>query len=554
MKLNRREAMVLCGYAAAAPALPSAAFAQRVALTRPAKGPPRNPFLAADTYALTHFDPAQTDIFPYPVARGTFRVDPRGTPRVASGPVNIMTLATPSPDYMWAVSGQGVKYIDVSVGGFREVARVAAPGVQNAPPPDKLLAMLGRSFADATEVETALADDLGIRGNEWLSVMSGGVYSLVDRDNAAYANYGHNGMTIYAFGLLKSVDAPAAVKVLRSYDFSNLLAAKKGAAGSSLVGVNMTYDGKLVVLGKQSMAVIDRGLKQQPQVVRFGDDEHVSNAMCIDHRGGIYVASDKIMRKVVWTGSKLSTDEADGAWAAPYDFGRQPPAVKFGTGTGSTPTLMGFGDDPDQLVVITDGADRMKLVAFWRNEIPAGFQQKPGTRSRRIADQIAVTCGLSPLPEFIQSEQSVVVDGYAAFVVNNMRARGAENRLVDVIAGGPIFEPPRGVERFEWDPTTHSWRSAWARNDVVSTSMVPTKSSASNIVLVSGYTKDDGWEVTGLDWNTGQTVHRTIFGQSNLGNGAYALIQFFPNGDLLFNSIAGPTRVRLEGGEGRALR
>jgi hypothetical protein len=31
--------------------------------------------------------------------------------------------------------------------------------------------------------------------------------------------------------------------------------------------------------------------------------------------------------------------------------------------------------------------------------------------------------------------------------------------------------------------------------------MVPTVSSASNIVFVNGYTKQDGWEVTGLDWN-----------------------------------------------------
>jgi hypothetical protein len=60
-----------------------------------------------------------------------------------------------------------------------------------------------------------------------------------------------------------------------------------------------------------------------------------------------------------------------------------------------------------------------------------------------------------------------------------------------------------------------------------------------------------GWELTGMDWNTGETVHRTIFGQDNLGNGAYALIQFLENGDLLFNSIGGPVRVNLEASGGR---
>jgi hypothetical protein len=79
-------------------------------------------------------------------------------------------------------------------------------------------------------------------------------------------------------------------------------------------------------------------------------------------------------------------------------------------------------------------------------------------------------------------------------------------------------------------------------------------STASNIVFVNGYTKQDGWELTGMDWNTGEIVHRTIFGQDNLGNGAYALIQFLPDGDLLFNSVGGAARMRLQDVGGRALR
>ena len=30
------------------------------------------------------------------------------------------------------------------------------------------------------------------------------------------------------------------------------------------------------------------------------------------------------------------------------------------------------------------------------------------------------------------------------------------------------------------------------------------------------------------------------------GNGAYAILQYFPNGDLLFNSVAGPFRAPLK--------
>ncbi|MBC1908139.1 hypothetical protein HCA64_16870, partial [Listeria booriae] len=169
----------------------------------------------------------------------------------------------------------------------------------------------------------------------------------------------------------------------------------------------------------------------------FGDDELITNSIAVDSDNGIYVASDKAMRKLVWTGTKLSTDESDGAWSSEYSYGDTPPSVKFGKGTGSTPTLMGFDDNDDRLVVITDGVDQMNIVAFWRDEIPDYAVQVAGTTSKRIAGQHKVTCGLDPKPAFIQSEQSVVVKDYEAFVVNNVREHGDKDHLIDVFAGGP---------------------------------------------------------------------------------------------------------------------
>lgn len=502
---------------------------------------PANPFLAAPVYGVTHIDSAQSDAFPYPGPKGTFHIDPRAMPRVPGGPVNIMTMASTSPDYMWVTSSAGARYVDVRNNGFDEVARADTPGV--APiSAETLDGVLSQTFTDPAQVESTVRDGLK---TDWHRIANG-VYGLVDNDNRMYYVTQNSEIVIFA---LKDPNNPAGgIEVAKRLDFKPHLTERASIGGMSenIVGVNMTYDGKIIVLSSNAVFALDRNLDGQPQEVRFGPDEVISNSLAVDDQGGLYVASDKIMHKVVWTGSKLSDDLADGAWSAPYDFGQQPPSVKFGVGTGSTPTLMGFGDDPDKLVVITDGTDRMKLVAFWRNDIPQGFVRKSGTASDRIADQIQVTAGLNPPPQFIQSEQSVVVDGYGAFVVNNIRPEGAKDRLVDVLAGGPVFEPPHGVQRFEWDPTAHGWRSVWERGDVVSTSMVPAASSLSNVVFVNGYTKADGWEVTGLDWTTGETVHRTIFGQDNLGNGAYAIIQFAPNGDLLFNSVGGPLRAKLQ--------
>lgn len=43
---------------------------------------------------------------------------------------------------------------------------------------------------------------------------------------------------------------------------------------------------------------------------------------------------------------------------------------------------------------------------------------------------------------------------------------------------------------------------------------------------------------------SGATRHRSILGKNNRANGAYAIIQYLANGDLLFNSVAGPIRVK----------
>jgi hypothetical protein len=87
-----------------------------------------------------------------------------------------------------------------------------------------------------------------------------------------------------------------------------------------------------------------------------------TNGFAIDDDGGIYIASQEHMHKVVWTGDGLSIDEDDGAWASPY-------LNSWGQGTGATPSLMGFGDE-DQFVVMPDGENLMNVVLFWRNGIP----------------------------------------------------------------------------------------------------------------------------------------------------------------------------------------
>lgn len=176
---------------------------------------------------------------------------------------------------------------------------------------------------------------------------------------------------------------------------------------------------------------------------------------------------------------------------------------------------------------------------------PSDAQQVAGY-DKRIAGVHEVTCGLGTSTEWIQSEQSVVVGGYDAFVVNNINVTNQEinDKIIGVIAIGPIVKGPQGAECVRWNTKEKKWESKWTRSDVSSVSMIPAVSIKSEMVFVCGWNDASGWEVTGLDWKSGATRHRSILGKNNRANGAYAIIQYLANGDLLFNSVAGPIRVK----------
>jgi hypothetical protein len=533
------SAVLACAAGAAAATPPVTAAAQAA--------PAHNAKLSAAIYGVTHIDPSASDAIPYAVARGEYAVDLRQLRPVAGGPINIMTYAATVPGFMWSVSSDRVAYIDARDGGWKSVAELALPGITRRSP-EQLRRLIETRYTDVAQAEAVLKEVLGpVPG----ALMPAGVYSLVDADNLVWANAG---TWINAIGLKDPARPEAGLEMKRRFDLSAVFEPDQLGPQSfiSVIGLNMSWDGQLIVAATNALAVIDPQLQRAPQVHRFPAGQFMTNSLAVDERNGIYIATGHkqarqpgLMMKLVWTGSRISTAEADGAWQVDYEGGDWPPAIKAGTGTGATPTLMGFGPGEDRLVLITDGRNRMNLLAFWRDQIPADFKGLPGAGSRRLASTLPITAGRSADTPWLQSEQSVVVSGRGAFVVNNVVADGHRDKVIDAFTLGPVQRPPHGVERAEWDPASRSLRSVWSRGDVVSVSMVPIVSSASNIVFVNGYTAEQGWEVTGLDWLSGKTVFRTLFGPGNEGNGAYAILQFMPDGDLLFNSVGGPYRVPL---------
>ena len=501
--------------------------------------PARNPWLAQETYSITHFNSAQTDAFPYAVKDGVFDVNLEACAQTWAGPVNLMTLASTSSDYMWGMSSDRVSYLRVANGKLERLAECALPGV--TPRTKEELKQLTAAYSSYDELEKAVT---AVLGKQPQISMANGNYVVCDRENYVYSNAGRQ---LARYRLKQESRPEEGIEQVGVIDLAPYI-----ANSFTLVGVSMTYDGYLVVAAQKALLTLSRELSVVDTYL-LPEDQILTNSISLDEKS-LYVASNStqpegkgLMQRIICKGGRFSTAAADGAWQAAYDGGPMAPSIKLGYGTGSTPTLMGFGPDDDKLVVITDGAKRMKLVAFWRDEIPADAKAS-ATGDPRVAGVFNITCGLPESTEWVQSEQSVVVGGYDAFVVNNISGgiSKVSDKIVGVLAIGPILEGPKGVECVRWNTQTNEWEARWTRSDISSVSMIPAVSTASDMVLVDGWYDATGWEVTGLDWGTGRTRHQVRFGKDNRGNGAYAIIQYFPNGDLLFNSVAGPMRISLQ--------
>ena len=291
----------------------------------------------------------------------------------------------------------------------------------------------------------------------------------------------------------------------------------------------MTYDGYLAAAAPGAAVVLDRDLNVKSYVTF--SDEAVDNSIAVDEKNGIYVVTSKRMLRLVWTGSKLSTDEKDGAWASPYEsIGDKALALgSISRGSGTTPTLMGFGDDPDKLVVISDAAEGgTNLVAFWREEIPADFKQKPGTLSRRIADQIRIDISKLTI------EPSPNVLGYGVAVINGSYPEpvpgvpGAPNAFT----AGVTRRAPVGVQKFVWNSKEHKFEKAWTNNDIDNSDiMVPVVSAATGLMYCAN--KSDGdYEYVGVDWNDGKIKQRWQF----------------PDDSRVWNAFGGITTILEDGG------
>jgi hypothetical protein len=511
-----------------------------------AEHPPRNPFLADSSYPLGHGDSAQQDALPVagPDDPGP-ALDESEIQYAPTGPAQFGAYtSSPYPDGRRVIWSNGLdRIVKVDFDTFDVLATHWIPGARRwtEEEADASIARFDESNEGVASIWRAFQDASKLRD---LS----SVYTVLDADNT-YFIADKNG-SITAYGDADPADPASPIVQKATFQLPEPVT-------GLTVGMNMTFDGWLIVPTEHGYVVaISRDFTEY-RVIRLrhaeGAEEKttrptghgwVRNGVAIDDAGGLYIASQAHMHKIVWNGERLSTEPADGAWTAPYLNG-------WGHGTGATPSLMGFGGE-DRFVVITDGEPLMNVVLFWRDAIPEDWEPLADAPDRRIAGMLPADMGDPELQE-IQSEQSVVVAGYGALVVNNVPREvpwylpsQARMLLISYLGSEPQHQP-FGVQKFAWDPATRSLRNAWVNDEISSPSCVPIVSYPSDRVYLIG-ARDDRWTLEAVEWSDGSSAFHTEIGGQRY-NPLFSGTQIDEDGRVHYGTPWG--RVRLAPNEAR---
>jgi hypothetical protein len=536
----RKVTLALC----VALVLAGAANAENASQPPPSM-PTRNPWLADSVYPVSHVNSAATHAVVHAGPTRGRQLSSADVKSVASVFTSNPTVKRVGAETVVIAAGlDGIRKIRATGESFEPISFLAYPGFESLASRangEALQAALARVDAarrakdDASLLAlTRTMDEIGFNRSN----LPNGVYNLIDADGFHYAAFG-------GLRIVKTTDDNDPAKPLRVVKVKNISEDLPPALAKSvtvLVGLGMTYDGHLAAVGKGALFLLDRDLNLKSTLSFVG--ETVENSLSIDEQG-IYVVTSKRMLKVVWTGAKLSYDEADGGWQSEYNTMTPERATAAGAltrsgGSGTTPALMGFGSDADKLVIISDAdPDGTNVVAFWRERIPHGFERKPGTKSARIADQIRINRSR------VTVEPSPAVLGSGVLVLDNTYPQPVPDSIWgNAMTAGVSRPAPLGVQKFNWNSRTKSFATAWSNAQIDNTDvMVPIISAASGMIYLA-HKENGDYQYVGLDWHTGEIKARWRFPDDSRQWNAYGgITALLEDGDLLIGGLFAVKRV-----------
>ncbi len=505
---------------------------------------PQNPFLFQNSsQPIIHFNSAQTDATPVAMPLGKFTVDPKN---VGFLPASLAIPGTVHKNYddgtgaVLASTNSSVMKVRFDGGRFEKIDEILIPGFEKDHAPAAVVADLLKTMDDNYRNEDVVLPALDRymkKYNLGSENAPNGLYTMADNEGNLYAGYG---TSIFKIGDVDpSQTANSRIKILASKDVRTELPPDLAKSVSRFLGVNMTYDGYIAVAMPGLIAVMDRDLKKVYAAPIEG--EAVDNGIAVDPDGGIYVVTSKYLRKLVWTGEKLSMDESDGAWKEPYPYKKDKPGMWLSRGSGATPTLMGFGKDQDKLVFIPDAGDPVRLLAFWRDEIPADAKRVEGFSSKRLAAAVPIKF---PVATTIEWSPHVYGNGIMTFASDfpDPVIDGERSLFKTLLTMGYTKKAPVGADKFSWDNETNTLKRDWSYIDRSITWTLSPVSIPNNAVYLN--TLQDGkWRILGFDWNTGKKVADIALPDSYKFNCAGGFIYPLPDGRIFAGGMFGPVII-----------
>ena len=365
-----------------------------------------------------------------------------------------------------------------------------------------------------------------------------GAYSLVDRDGVYYVP---RGPSIESFRDANPGEIDSPIAEAQAFTVPEDL---RQSADDSIVGINMTYDGRIVFLTRRGLVgSLSRQLDDFVWLRIAAAEDEISNSIAVDESGGIFVVTNREMKRVQWDGGELSL-----SWSVPYRTHDVRSNGRLGTGSGTTPTLVGVGQQ-DKFVVISDGQSLMHMILCWRNEIPADWTGLPG-RDRRIAAEVPITFG-DPDARRSTTEQSLTVRGYGIVAVSNLYGKLSplmrqlvRRRLGNDIHNATIYRSnrpeiaPYGIEKFEWNPATRQLDSVWANRSLSCPNGIPTMSAATGLFYCMGQ-REGRWTLEAVNWATGESVFHQPLSRGSKSNSFYAATEIAAAGTILTGTYGG---------------
>lgn len=211
--------------------------------------------------------------------------------------------------------------------------------------------------------------------------------------------------------------------------------------------------------------------------------ERIGNSFAIDETGAVYVVFDFALYSI----GAGEDNRPEILWRESYDRGSRQKPGQFTQGSGTTPTLIG-----DDYVAITDNAEpRMNVLIYKRKKEIGGDR---------------LLCKIPVFSDNASATENSLIAFHNSIIVEN---NYGYTKVTDFV--GKFSEP--GMTRIDFH-ADGSYETVWYSNVVVPS--LVSKVAVENSTVYT-YTKEqDGWYLTGLDFNTGIVKFRTKAGNDEL--------------------------------------